>query len=242
MSTLKEMKARLWYADLRLWMWKWHTLSPKDRAVFYRGRKSGRKSTGHQPLAKFNINIERRRFRRNRPKAFDAPYLLTMSAQNGGWCRYQLLPASMHGHRVNLVSHFITVNDAEPDLEIWSGQFHCVDCKMMGNEITMERYTCFGSTKIDWMKECGCSQCKKNNPCTWAVIRDICHGGNGKNLFRKPSPTPLLMHYRRDDYIPTEEDLDKYVSIRTEAGWWKRKHTQDEAGRYCLERKWIKPR
>lgn len=73
---------------------------------------------------------------------FDAPYLLTMGADNGGWCRYQLFPASLHGHRVNPVSHFIVVNYAEPDLEVWSGNFHCIDCKLMGTQNTMKGYSC----------------------------------------------------------------------------------------------------
>lgn len=33
--TLTENEARLWHASLRLWMWRWQTLSPADRAVFY---------------------------------------------------------------------------------------------------------------------------------------------------------------------------------------------------------------
>ena len=79
---------------------------------------------------------------RNRPKMFDSPYLLTMSAQNGGWVRYQLLPASMHGHRVNLVQYYIEVNPEEELLEIWSGNFHCIYCKLMGSEATMRAYSC----------------------------------------------------------------------------------------------------
>lgn len=239
MSTLKEMKARLWHADLRLWMWKWQTLSPKDRAVFYRGRKSGQKGTRHKSLKIFNTYTQYRLWKLNRPKQFDAPYLLTMGAGNGGSIRFQLLPASMHGHRINLVSYFITVNYSEPKLEIWSGNFHCVDCKLMGTEHTMKEYSCFKSNRINWMEKCGCSQCKRNVPCTWAEVSRICHGE--KDFYVAKPKAPLLMHYRRDYYIPTEEDLDKYSSIRTEAGWWKRKFIQDEAGRYGLERKWIKP-
>lgn len=114
-------------------------------------------------------------------KMFDAPYLLTMGAENGGWCRYQLLPASMHGHRVNFVYHYIPVNVNEDRTDyiyakIWEGGFHCVDCKLGGNAKTMEAYNCFVSTKIDWMEECGCSQCKRGGePCTWAKVSMICH-------------------------------------------------------------------
>jgi hypothetical protein len=77
---------------------------------------------------------------RKKYKAFDSPYLLTMGKD---WCRYQLLPASMHGHRVNLVNHYEWVNPKEPPLELWSGFFHCVDCKLMGSTTTMENYRCF---------------------------------------------------------------------------------------------------
>jgi hypothetical protein len=72
----------------------------------------------------------------------DSPYLLTMGTQNGGWVRYQLFPASMHGHRVNLVNNFIDVNDNEPALEIESEDFYCIHCKLMGTETTMQEYTC----------------------------------------------------------------------------------------------------
>jgi len=109
-------------------------------------------------------------------KMFDYPYLLTMSAENGGWVRYQLLPASMHGHRVNLVDYFIEVNPAEPPLEIWSGNYHCIHCKLMGSETTMETYTCSGPYEIDWLKECGCRQCTKGIACTWTEVSEICHG------------------------------------------------------------------
>lgn len=175
-------------------------------------------------------------------KCFDAPYLKTLGSDNGGWVRYQTLPASMHGHHVNIVYHDIEVNSDGSRVEFPSGDFHCVNCQLMGNQYTFERYSCLGNDKIDWREECGCSQCKKGNACTWATVSDVCHGGNGEKLFRKSSPTPLLIHYRRDDYVPTEEDLDKYMAIRTEAGWWKRKSLQNEAGMYSLERKWIKPR
>lgn len=176
---IEAKKARVWYASLRLWMWRWQTLSQEDRAVFYKQQKFG---ITHSKI-----------------KHFDAPYLLTMSAENGGWV-YQRLPASMHGHRVNIVYNDIEINPDGSEVKFPSGHFHCVDCKLMGTENTMKEYSCL------------------------------------------PPKSSLLMHYRRDYYIPTEEDLDKYMAIRTEAGWWKRKSIQDEAGRYSLERKWIKPR
>lgn len=110
-------------------------------------------------------------------KMFDAPYLLTMGAKNGGWCRYQLLPASMHGHRVNIVYYDIEVNPDGSKVKILSGWYHCVNCKLMGPVNTMEEYDCFSRPKIDWMEECGCSQCKRGGePCTWASVSMICHG------------------------------------------------------------------
>lgn len=32
---LKERKARLWHASLRLWIWKWQTLAPMQRGVLF---------------------------------------------------------------------------------------------------------------------------------------------------------------------------------------------------------------
>lgn len=133
-------------------------------------------------------------------KCFDAPYLKTMSSDNGGWVRYQTLPASMHGHHVNIDYYDIVVNWHDMSrVKYPSGFYHCVDCKLMGTTNTMKEYSCL------------------------------------------PPKASLLIHYRRDYYIPTEEDLDKYMSIRTEAGWWKRKSLRNEAEVYYLERKWIKP-
>ncbi len=143
------------------------------------------------------MNFRAWAYLRSIPKCFDSPYLLTMGKD---WVRYQLLPASMHGHRVKLVDHYVYVNPEEEPLKIWSGNFHCIHCKLMGTENTMKTYTC------------------------------------------DPAKPHLLTHYRRDYYIPTEEDLDRYMSIRTEEGWWKRKTLQDKQGVYYLERKWIKPR
>lgn len=79
---------------------------------------------------------------RSRPKMFDAPYLLTMGTENGGWCRYQLFPASMHGHRINIVYYDITVNPDGSRVKIPSGHFHCVNCKLMGTTNTMKEYDC----------------------------------------------------------------------------------------------------
>jgi hypothetical protein len=80
-------------------------------------------------------------------KAFDSPYLFTMGAENGGWVRYQLLPASMSGHRVNLVYHSIEVNPDEPPMEIWEDFFHCIHCKLMGTKTTMQEYSCDSERK-----------------------------------------------------------------------------------------------
>lgn len=68
-------------------------------------------------------------------KQFDHPYLLTLGADNGGWIRYQILPAYVHGHRVNPVYYTTPV-------KYWSGHFHCMDCKIMGNNDTLKRYNC----------------------------------------------------------------------------------------------------
>lgn len=100
------------------------------------------------------------------------------NADGEGTTWYFKCPAPMSGHRVNLVHHFIEVNPDEPPMEIWGGLFHCVHCKLMGTEETMEEYDCSGPNEIDWMKECGCSQCKRGGePCTWASVSMICHGG-----------------------------------------------------------------
>lgn len=80
---------------------------------------------------------------RSRPKMFDAPYLLTMGAENGGRVRYQLLPASMHGHHVDIVYYDIEVNPDGSRVKYPSGNFHCVDCKLMGTVNTMKEYNCF---------------------------------------------------------------------------------------------------
>lgn len=75
-------------------------------------------------------------------KQFDHPYLLTIGADNGGHVRYQILPCYLHGHRVNLVSHHINVNPNEKPLEIDSGDFHCINCGLLGSEETLKRYNC----------------------------------------------------------------------------------------------------
>lgn len=76
-------------------------------------------------------------------KLFDAPHLLTMRAENGGWVRYQLLPASVHGHHVDIVYYDIEVNPDGSRVKYPSGHFHCVDCKLMGTVNTMKEYNCF---------------------------------------------------------------------------------------------------
>lgn len=81
---------------------------------------------------------------RSRPKEFDRPYLLTMGSENGGWCRYQTFPASMHGHHVNIVYYDVEVNPDGSRVKYPSGHFHCVACKLMGSQNTMEEYFCSG--------------------------------------------------------------------------------------------------
>lgn len=108
----------------------------------------------------------------------DRDYICTIGKDERGnpFCRYDLLPISMHGHRVDIVYYDIEVNPDGSRVKYPSGIFHCIDCKLMGTVKTMKEYICFGSTKIDWMKDCGCSQCKcGGEPCTWATVSRICH-------------------------------------------------------------------
>lgn len=67
------------------------------------------------------------------PKAFDYPYLLTMG---NGAVRYQLLPATVHGHRVNIVNYI------SEHVSYWSGNFICTRCKLLGGNDTMKQYRC----------------------------------------------------------------------------------------------------
>lgn len=76
----------------------------------------------------------------NYKRAFDAPYLHTMSLES---TRYQLYPAEMDGHHVNSVDHDIEVNPDGSRVKVFSGFYHCVDCKLMGSTTTMENYRCF---------------------------------------------------------------------------------------------------
>jgi len=86
---------------------------------------------------------------------FDAPYLLTMGAQNGGWVRYQLLPAYMHGHRVNIVYYDIEVNPDGSRVKYPSEFYHCIHCGLMGSEETMQNYTCYYEVEDAEEKETG---------------------------------------------------------------------------------------
>lgn len=64
------------------------------------------------------------------------------NADGEGTTWYFKCPALMSGHRVNLTYYFIEVNPDEPPMKIWSGDFHCIHCKLMGTETTMEEYSC----------------------------------------------------------------------------------------------------
>lgn len=69
-------------------------------------------------------------------------YLYTICAENGGWVRYQSLPACMgQGHRVNFVHSQVRINE-RTTIKIWQGMFYCVQCKLMGTMNTMREYTC----------------------------------------------------------------------------------------------------
>lgn len=56
-------------------------------------------------------------------------------------CSYQLLPADIYSHRVNVVYLNIRVNNYS-ELKIPSEYFHCVRCKLMGTVKTLQEYTC----------------------------------------------------------------------------------------------------
>lgn len=146
---IKAKKARVWHASLRLWMWRWQTLSPEDRTVFHKQQKFG--ITYHFAWVLGLDWGEKGNFEKtdyllhehSKIKHFDAPYLLTMSAQNGGWVRYQILPAPMHGHRIDIVYYDIEVNPDGSRVKYPSGLYYCVDCKLMGSVSTMKEYVCF---------------------------------------------------------------------------------------------------
>lgn len=77
------------------------------------------------------------------PKLFDPPYIKTIGKDELGtpFVRYQLLPADICGHRVNVVYADVRV---QPTLtiKIPSSHFHCIRCKIMGTIETMRQYTC----------------------------------------------------------------------------------------------------
>lgn len=62
--------------------------------------------------------------------------MLTVSAQNGGWMRYENFPVYRSGHRVNPVYR--------NGIKVITGFWHCIHCKLMGSENTMKEYTCSG--------------------------------------------------------------------------------------------------
>lgn len=70
-------------------------------------------------------------------------YLYTICAENGGWVRYQSLPACMgQGHRVNFSYSHVRIND-RTTLKVWQGMFYCVNCRLMGTAKTFkEDYPC----------------------------------------------------------------------------------------------------
>lgn len=77
------------------------------------------------------------------PKQFDQPYICTIGYKdhNTPFVWYQMLPASIFSHRVNVVYLNIRVNEYS-ELKIPSEYFHCVRCKIMGTVKTLQEYTC----------------------------------------------------------------------------------------------------
>lgn len=75
--------------------------------------------------------------------AFDHPYITTMGLNEDRipFVRYQILPAEICGHRVNVVYAEVRV---QPTLivKVPSGHFHCIRCKLMGNIETLRSYNC----------------------------------------------------------------------------------------------------
>jgi len=76
-------------------------------------------------------------------RAFDMPYIATIGYSDNDvpFVWYQLLPASLYSHRVNVVYLHIRVNE-EDKITIPSEHFHCVRCKIMGTVKTLQEYTC----------------------------------------------------------------------------------------------------
>ena len=79
--------------------------------------------------------------RMHAPKQFDHRHIITMGADNGGWVWYQTLPACMHGHRVDVVYHYARIA-VDTEVKLWSGNFHCLDCGIMGSTETLKSYIC----------------------------------------------------------------------------------------------------
>lgn len=77
------------------------------------------------------------------PRAFDAPHITSLGFDEVGtpFVRYQLLPADIAGHRVNVVYAEVYV---QPTLtiKIPSAHFHCIRCKIMGTITTLRSYSC----------------------------------------------------------------------------------------------------
>ena len=74
---------------------------------------------------------------------FDAPYI-TIMGQNEDkvpFVQYLLLPASIAGHRVNVVYAEVRVRPTLK-IKIPSGHFHCIRCKIMGSMETLRSYNC----------------------------------------------------------------------------------------------------
>lgn len=72
-------------------------------------------------------------------KQFEHPYMVTITKD---WVRYQILPASLHGHSVNPVYQDIEVNADGSRVKIPTEFFHCIHCKLMGTIDTLREYSC----------------------------------------------------------------------------------------------------
>lgn len=69
---------------------------------------------------------------------------------------------------------------------------------------------------MDWMRECGCSQCKRRKPCTWARVSMACHGI--RSCYIRNIPTKFdWPHYKvRGCNIQSRSEWVQYLPIRVE--------------------------
>lgn len=108
----KTMPGNPWYEPVTYhWLW-------------ILGKLGGRKNDFSLSYVKMIDLIEHR--------AFNHPYMTTICAENGGWVRYQLLPAYHHGHRINPIYHHSYDRDYNTLVKYPSNFYHCVNCGLIG--------------------------------------------------------------------------------------------------------------